>query len=101
SGRDLAWPVAPAPERPRARPHATHLPGVRAVLWNVYGTLLTINGGDLLFEHPHEFVMGTALEKTIQEFKMWASMSRKPGQPSDYLVHIYQQVLLEQKAFPA
>jgi hypothetical protein len=100
SRRDLAWPAAPEVERPRAKPHLTPLPGIRAVLWNVYGTLISINGGDLLFEHPQAFVMGMALEKTIQEFKMWASMSRKPGQPSDYLVHIYTKVLTEQKAFP-
>ena len=89
--RDLSWPSAPPVERPRAKPHLVKLPQVRAVLWNVYGTLLAIHGGDLVFEHPQPFVMGTALEKTIQEFKMWAAMSRKPGQPSDYLIHIYTQ----------
>jgi FMN phosphatase YigB (HAD superfamily) len=41
--------------------------------------------------------MSVALDKTLQEFKMWISMSRKPGQPVDYLAHIYRQVLLEQK----
>jgi hypothetical protein len=98
--RDLPWPAAPAVERPRARPHLVRLPGVRAVLWNVYGTLLAISGGDLAFEHPQEFVMSLALEKTIQEFKMWASMSRKPGQPSRYLQQIYDQLLIEQRALP-
>jgi FMN phosphatase YigB (HAD superfamily) len=44
--------------------------------------------------------MGTALEKTIQEFKMWAAMSRKPGQPSDYLIHVYKQVLEGQRLGP-
>ena len=41
---------------------------MRAVLWNVYGTLLAIPGGDLAFEHPQPFVMSSALDKTIQEF---------------------------------
>ena len=41
--------------------------------------------------------MDVALDKTIQEFKMWGSMSRKPGQPAEYLGQIYQQVLLEQQ----
>jgi phosphoglycolate phosphatase-like HAD superfamily hydrolase len=68
------------------------------VLWNGYGTLLAIAGGELLFEHPHKFIMDTALDKTIQEFKMWGSMSRKPGQPAEYMRAIYDGVLIEQRA---
>src|SRR5436305_7501580 len=98
--RDLPWPAAPEVARPKARPHLVPLPQVRAVLWNVYGTLLAVPGGDLLFEHPTPFIMNNALDKTIQEFKMWASMSRKPGQPSEYLGQIYQQLLIEQRAVP-
>src|SRR5262249_15602166 len=94
--RDLPWPQAPAVEPPRATPHRARLPGVRAVLWNVYGTLLSLAGGELYFEHPQPLVMQVALDKTLTEFKMWASMSRKPGQPADQLAQIYQQVLLEQ-----
>jgi FMN phosphatase YigB (HAD superfamily) len=45
--------------------------------------------------------MDCALDKTIQEFKMWGSMSRKPGQPADYMRQIYDTVLLEQRALPA
>lgn len=96
--RDLPWPAPPAVERPKARPHLQRLPGLRAVLWNVYGTLVAIPGGDLLFEHPVAFVLSAALEKTIQEFKMWGSMSRKPGQPSEYLGQIYSQLLLEHRS---
>jgi hypothetical protein len=91
--RDLSWPAAPEIERPKAKPHLVHLPTVRAITWNIYGTLLAIPGGDLVFVHPSDFVMNVALEKTVQEFKMWASMSRKPGQPSDYMKHIYTQVV--------
>src|SRR3954454_20523271 len=98
--RDLPWPAAPAVDRPKARPHLVRLPQVRAVLWNVYGTLLTISGGGLYFEHPQTFIMDVALEKTIQEFKMWGSMSRKPGQPSEYLKQIYAQLLAEQRTVP-
>ncbi len=94
-GRGLYWPAPPAVEHPRAKPHLVRLPGVRAVLWNVYGTLLAVPTGDLLFEHPQAFVMNAALEKTIQEFKMWGSMSRKPGQPAEYLRQIYDRVLAE------
>ena len=44
--------------------------------------------------------MNNALDRTIQEFKMWASMSRKPGQPSEYLIQIYRQILTEQSVGP-
>jgi FMN phosphatase YigB (HAD superfamily) len=96
--RDLSWPAPPAVERPKARPHLVRLSGVRAVLWNVYGTLLAIPGGELWFEHPNAFIMGVALDKVIHEFKMWGSMSRKPGQPADYMKTIYGNVLTEQRA---
>jgi hypothetical protein len=95
--RGLPWPAPPIPKRPKAKAHLRRLPEVRAVLWNVYGTLLAIPGGELLFEHPTPFVMSNALDKTIQEFKMWASMSRKPGQPAEYLGHLYSQLLAEQR----
>jgi hypothetical protein len=98
--RDLPWPAPPVVERVKARPHLVRLPEVRAVLWNVYGTLLAVAGGDLVFEHPQAFVMSLALDKTIQEFKMWGSMSRKPGQPSEYLQQIYTQLLTEQRSVP-
>jgi FMN phosphatase YigB (HAD superfamily) len=95
--RGLPWPAPPEVDRPRAKPHLVRLPGVRAVLWNVYGTLLAITGGELLFEHPQQFIMDVALDKTIQEFKMWGSMSRKPGQPAEYMRQIYDLVLSEQR----
>jgi FMN phosphatase YigB (HAD superfamily) len=99
--RNLPWPAPPPIEAPRARPHLVRLPQVRAVTWNVYGTLLCISGGDLAFEHPQQFIMDVALDKTIQEFKMWGSMSRKPGQPAEYMRQIYSQVLTEQQSLPA
>jgi FMN phosphatase YigB (HAD superfamily) len=96
--RDLPWPAAPSVERPRARPSLTPLPKVKVVLWNIYGTLLSLLGGDLLFEHPQPFVMDIALDKIVQEFKMWGSMTRKPGQPAEYLGQIYRNGLVEQRA---
>ena len=72
----------------------TVAPKVRAVLWTVYGTLLSIPPhGELLFQHPQDFVQEMALEKTISEFKMWGSMSRKPGQPADYMREIYRKAV--------
>jgi FMN phosphatase YigB (HAD superfamily) len=99
--RDLPWPAPPEIERPKARPHLIAMPEVRAVTWNIYGTLLAISGGELYFEHPVKFIMDVALDKTIQEFKMWGSMSRKPGQPADYLRQIYKNLLDEQRTGPA
>lgn len=98
---ELPWPAPPAPDPPKARSHLKKLPGIRAVLWNVYGTLLTIPLGDIVFEHPTPFVMTTALEKTIAEFKMWFSMSRKPGAPSEYMSQIYRSLLDEQRLAPS
>jgi FMN phosphatase YigB (HAD superfamily) len=95
--RDLPWPAAPDVERPKARPHLSRLKGIKVVLWNVYGTLVNISQGELLFEHPQKLVMDVALDKTVQEYKMWGSMSRKPGQPSEYMGVIYSQVLGEQR----
>ena len=94
--RDLPWPAPPAVERPKARPHLAALPNIRAVCWNIYGTLLNISGGELYFEHPQKFVMDVALDKTLTEFKMWGSMTRKPGQPAEYLGTLYRRALDEQ-----
>jgi FMN phosphatase YigB (HAD superfamily) len=97
---DLPWPASPQPVALKAKPYLTRLPEVRAVLWNVYGTLLCIPLGELVFEHPQPFIMSNALDKTIHEFKMWGAMSRKPGQPSEYLGQVYSQVVAEQKTIP-
>lgn len=99
--RDLPWPAPPEVERPKAKPYLQPLDDVRAVTWNIYGTLLAITGGELYFEHPQKFVMDVALDKTIQEFKMWGSMVRKPGQPTDYLRRVYTDLLTEQRMLPS
>ena len=56
SRADLPWPAAPQPSPVKARPHLVRLDGIRAVLWNVYGTLLAIPLGELVFEHPTAFI---------------------------------------------
>lgn len=99
--RDLVWPGAPEVQRVKARPHLVRMPTVKAVTWNLYGTLLNIFSGQLLFEHPNKFVMEIALDKTVQEFKMWGSMSRKPGKPSEYMGEIYRKVLADQRLAPS
>ncbi len=99
--RDLNWPAPPQATPVRARPHLEALPDIRLVTWNVYGTLLAISGGELYFQHPVQMIMELALEKTVQEFKMWASMSRKPGQPSEYMGQMYTRLFDDQRLAPS
>lgn len=99
--RNLVWPMPPTPHPPKAKPYLVRLPRLRAVMWNVYGTLLNISSGELVFEHPQKFVMDIALDKTVQEYKMWGSMSRKPGQPADYMGEIYRKVLADLRLAPS
>ncbi len=96
--RDLNWPAPPEAVQPKVKPHLVRLPGIRAVTWNIYGTLLAISGGEIYFEHPESFIMEVALDKTVQEFKMWASMTRKPGQPAAYLRTAYSDLLAEHQS---
>lgn len=97
--RNLPWPMAPRPERAKAKPHLVRLPAVRAVLWNLYGTLVIISDGQLRFDHPVSMVYDAVLEKTLEEFKMWGSMVRKPGQPEAYLKDLYHRAIDEQKLY--
>lgn len=98
--RNLPWPAPPRPDPPRVKPHVPTLEGIRGVLWTVYGTLLSISEGDLKFEVDGP-ILGIALDKTIHEFKMWGSMSRKPGQPHEYMAEVYRKVLTEERLRPA
>ena len=100
-GRGLPWPAMPPVEVPKVKPHLPKLTGIRAIWWNVYGTLLAIPEGELKFEVANDFIVGVALEKTIHEFKMWGSMSRKPGQPSEYMREIYRKVVAELRLAPS
>ncbi len=99
--RDLPWPTPPEIDRPKAKAHLVRLPEIRVVIWNIYGTLLAISDGELYFEHPKKFIMDLALDKTLQEFKMWGSMSRKPGQPAEYLGQMYRKVLEDLRMAPS
>ncbi|MEZ6059015.1 MAG: HAD family hydrolase [Planctomycetaceae bacterium] len=88
--RDLIWPSVPAPTPVRAVPKLKPLPGIRAVLWDVYGTILrTSDGGFSLFPND-EVRLQIALDKTIHEFHMWHSMYRKPGPPWKSMINQYR-----------
>ncbi len=94
---DLKWPVAPELVTPRATPYLKPLREIAAVTFSIYGTLLHISDGDLLFDHEQQLRMQIALDKTIQEFNMWNSMSRKPGAPWEYMLTQYRNLLQDQK----
>jgi FMN phosphatase YigB (HAD superfamily) len=44
--------------------------------------------------------MQIALEKTIEEFNMWHSMSRKPGAPWEYMLQQYARLVEEEQLKP-
>lgn len=87
--RKLRWPAPPKNEPVNAASSSKPLPGIRAVTWSLYGTLLRITDGELLFRHPQTIRMEVAIGKTIQEFNMWNSMTRRPGRPEDQLLPKY------------
>ena len=72
--RDLRWPAPPKLEPVNAAPFLRPLEGIRGITWSLYGTLLRITDGELLFHHPQAIRMEVAIEKTIHEFNMWNSM---------------------------
>jgi FMN phosphatase YigB (HAD superfamily) len=92
SRTDLPWPAAPKVRAAKAKPSLRRLP-VKCVFWTVYGTLVAIPQDELLFEHPQDFVTDAALDKVVKEFKMWNSMSRKPGAPAAFLKELYRKAL--------
>lgn len=93
SERNLRWPAPPKRQRVKAEPHLDPLPGVKAVLWNVYGTLIRIADGELLHATPDAVRMEVALDKTIREFNMWYSMTRRPGAPWEYMRSMYSRIV--------
>jgi FMN phosphatase YigB (HAD superfamily) len=92
---DLNWPEPPHIRGTKSKPHLKRLDFIKAVTWNVYGTLLSITGGEFYREHPKAFIMELALDKAIQEFKMWKAMSRKPGEPARLLRTMIENITLD------
>lgn len=88
--RDLIWPKVPAQQPLKAKPSIAELPGIRVVLWDVYGTLLRTTDGAFTFSPEPELRLQVALDKTIHEFNMWHSMYRKPGPPWQSMIGQYR-----------
>lgn len=93
--RKLIWPKVSEAVPAKATPYSKPLPGIKAVSWSVYGTLLSTFDGTFIFEPPaaQEVRLEVALEKTIHEFNMWNSMVRRPGKPSEYMMLQYKDVI--------
>ena len=87
--RNLIWPTVPPPTPVKATASIKPLPGIRAILWDVYGTLLRTPENAFTHNPKQEIRLQVALEKTIHEFNMWNSMYRKPGPPWKSMIHQY------------
>ncbi len=91
--RGLIWPKVPPPVPVTATPAVRPLPGLRAVLWDVYGTLLRISEGRFTLLPREDVRLQIALDKTIHEFNMWNHMYRKPGPPWQSMIGIYRSTI--------
>jgi hypothetical protein len=87
------WPAPPKREEIKAAPSAKPLPGLKLVAWDPYGPLIRIADGQVETTVPLMLRMEVALDKTLKEFNMWNSMTRKPGAPWEYLRQIYQTIV--------
>ena len=88
--RKLLWPAVGPPVTVKAKPSIRPLPGVRAVLWDVYGTLLRVTEGRFTLFPKEDERLQIALDKTIHEFNMWNHMYRKPGPPWQSMISQYK-----------
>ncbi len=94
--RRLIWPQVPAAKAVPATPSVKHLPDIRAVLWDVYGTLLRVSDGRFTLFPDDEVRLQIALDKTIHEFNMWNHMYRKPGPPWQSMIGLYKSIIERQ-----
>jgi FMN phosphatase YigB (HAD superfamily) len=91
--KPLKWPQPPPIQPVSAQASIQPLPGIKVVLWDFYGTLVRISDGRLKRLVDDELRMQIAIEKTLEEFSMWQSMTRKPGAPWKYLLSQYRDLL--------
>jgi FMN phosphatase YigB (HAD superfamily) len=100
--RDEPRPAGPEPlPFHKAKPHLPVLPDVHCVVWSGYGALMLLAGDEPHLLNPDPVMQAIALDKTIQEFHMWASMTRKPTEPHKHMASMLQQVLDKQMSLTA
>jgi len=91
--RKLRWPAAPALVPPDLSPRLEEMPEVRAVTWSVYGTLVAIAGGGLSYRLEEGWRAELAMDRVVQEFRLWPAMTRKPVKPGEQLAGLYKTIL--------
>lgn len=91
--KPLKWPQPPPVQPVSAQSSLKPLHDVKVVMWDFYGTLVRISDGELKLQVEDDLRMQIALEKTLEEFAMWQSMTRKPGSPWRYLWSQYRELL--------
>lgn len=91
--RNVLRPEVPPAVLPKATPTTKPLPGIRAVTFDVYGTLLRITGGQLSLDGPDRLSVQIAFEKTVEEFNIWNFLFRKPGPPWQQVYEQYKRLL--------
>lgn len=96
-GRNLRWPEVPPIVPVKATPHTKPLRGIRAVTFEVYGTLLRITGGRLTLDGPDRLSLQIAFEKTVEEFNVWNFLFRKPGPAWQQVYEQYKKLLDERR----
>lgn len=89
------WRSAPQPNITRARviPRLFPLREVRAVVWDVYGTLLYCrhDGESSRFLEENPAVL-LAFDRTIEFFRMWPAMSKSRLSPGQYLHNQFREL---------
>ncbi len=91
--KPLKWPNPPPIQPISAKASIRPLPDIKVVFWDFYGTIIRVSDGELVKLVNDDFRMQIAIEKTLEEFSMWQSMTRKPGAPWKYLLNQYQESL--------
>lgn len=84
-----------SPQPGPVEPHLPHLPGIRAVIWDVYGTLCGADAGDLDKTLTQRDLLRSVANATITEFKLDKPLaSLYPDSPADLaLSNLYLQLI--------
>jgi len=86
-------PLRPSLSRARVPQHTPALPGIKAVIWDAYGTLLYCrhDGESRRFLEEGPAII-TAFDRTVAFFRMWPAMSKSRMSPGAYLAHQFRDL---------